>query len=152
MGKTFTVDPITHQTKKNNGERELYIVRDGHPAIVTRELFNDVQSILDKNKEHFKITSKPYQKIESEYTHFIYCPYCGHFYFSKKNRHPELISPTVKRMFYCSSNRTRKLCKESESVYQDELVCQGQIEDIQKCPFIEYGSSIFFDLINLFWS
>ena len=121
MNKRFTVDPITHQTKKNNGERELYIVRDGHPAIVTRELFNDVQSILDKNKEHFKITSKPYQKIESEYTHFIYCPYCGHFYFSKKNRHPELISPTVKRMFYCSSNRTRKLCKESESVYQDEL-------------------------------
>ena len=34
------------------------------------------------------------------------------------------------------------------SVYQDELVCQGQIEDIQKCPFIEYGSSIFFDLIK----
>ena len=34
------------------------------------------------------------------------------------------------------------------SVYQDELVCQGTIENIQKCPYIEYGSSIFFDLIK----
>ena len=121
MNKRFTVDPITHQTKKNSGEQELYVVRDGHPAIVTRETFEAAQEIMNKNKKQYKITSKPYQKKESEYTHFIYCPYCGNFYFSKKNRHPELNKPTTKSMFYCSSNRTRKLCKESKSVYQDEL-------------------------------
>ncbi|MGM9880753.1 MAG: recombinase family protein [Bacilli bacterium] len=121
MNKRYTVDPMTHQTKKNNGERELYIVRDGHPAIVTREIFEEVQKILDRNKNHFKITSKTHQKIESEYTHFIYCPYCGRFYFSKKIRHTELLKPTIKSMFYCSSNRTRQMCKESESVYQEDL-------------------------------
>lgn len=121
MNKRYTIDPITHKAKKNNGERELYIVRDGHPAIVSREIFEEAQKILDRNKEHYKVTAHPNTKVDSEYTHFIFCPYCSNFYFPKKIRNTELVKPTIKSMFYCRSNQSRKLCKESESIYQDDL-------------------------------
>ena len=120
MNKRYTIDPITHKTKKNNGERELFIVKNGHHAIVSRDIFEEAQRILN-NKSHYKITSTSHPKVESEYTHFVYCPYCNNYYFSKKNRHTELIKPTIKSMFYCRSNQSRKLCKESESIYQDDL-------------------------------
>ena len=48
MQKTFTVDYITHKTKKNEGERDQYYIADHHDAIVTREVWNKAQKILDK--------------------------------------------------------------------------------------------------------
>ncbi len=47
--------------------------------------------------------------------------FCNNFYFPKKIRHPKLVKPIIKSIFYCHSNQSRKLCKESESIYQDDL-------------------------------
>ena len=38
MQKTYTVDCLTHKTKKNEGEVEQYFIPDHHPAIVERGL------------------------------------------------------------------------------------------------------------------
>ena len=48
MQKTVTIDYLTHKSKKNEGEAEKYYVPDHHDAIVTRELWNKAQEILDK--------------------------------------------------------------------------------------------------------
>ena len=48
MQKTVTIDYLTHKSKKNEGEAEKYYVPDHHDTIVTRELWNKAQEILDK--------------------------------------------------------------------------------------------------------
>ena len=48
MQKTFTVDYLTHKTKKNEGERDQFYIADHHDAIVSREVWDKAQSILDQ--------------------------------------------------------------------------------------------------------
>ena len=56
MGKTFVEDFITHKTVKNideNGDliRPQYYVSNGHPAIISPEIFDEVQKELERRKQ-----------------------------------------------------------------------------------------------------
>ena len=48
MQKTYTVDCLTHKTKKNEGEVEQYFIPDHHPAIVEREIWDKAQVRLEQ--------------------------------------------------------------------------------------------------------
>ena len=48
QGKTFTVDPISHRRLENQGEVNKYVVKDHHEAIVSEEVWNKAQEILEK--------------------------------------------------------------------------------------------------------
>lgn len=48
MQKTFTQDYLTHKVKKNEGEREQYFIADHHDAIVSHEVWNKAQGLLNK--------------------------------------------------------------------------------------------------------
>lgn len=48
MQKTYTVDCLTHKTKKNEGEVEQYFISDHHPAIIDRGLWEKAQIRLDQ--------------------------------------------------------------------------------------------------------
>ena len=43
LQKTFTADFLTKKVKKNRGELAQYYVTDNHPAIIPREIFQQVQ-------------------------------------------------------------------------------------------------------------
>lgn len=113
----YVEDPITHKRIVNNGQKDKYMLRDGHPAIVSRELFDRVQRIMDSHIVDFKIKRIDTSMYTTSYTKFGHCPHCGSNYFLKLNRQ----TATFKRMLYCHSNQSRKLCPESESVYVDDL-------------------------------
>ncbi|MCL2576739.1 MAG: recombinase family protein [Defluviitaleaceae bacterium] len=49
--KTFTPDFLTHEKKRNNGEEEFIIIKDHHEPIISRELFENANRILDENSE-----------------------------------------------------------------------------------------------------
>ena len=60
LQKTYTVDFINKKVKKNNGEIPMYYVRDNHPAIIPREIFDMVQRLIEerkKNKSRISTTS-----------------------------------------------------------------------------------------------
>ena len=46
INKTFTVDCLTKEIRKNNGERPKYYVENNHPAIIDAETFGRVQEEL----------------------------------------------------------------------------------------------------------
>lgn len=46
MGKTFTVDPITHKRKVNTGEEDKFYLKGHHEPIISEEDFNMVQEIF----------------------------------------------------------------------------------------------------------
>lgn len=48
MQKTITVDYISHTSKINEGEAEQYYIADHHDPIVSREIWNKAQELLDK--------------------------------------------------------------------------------------------------------
>lgn len=51
MQKTVTVDIFTHKSVKNTGQARQYKIKDHHPAIVSRELKEDVLKILKEGKQ-----------------------------------------------------------------------------------------------------
>ena len=51
LQKTFTVDFLSKKTKKNEGEVKSYYVQGSHPAIVSGEVFELVQSEMRRRRE-----------------------------------------------------------------------------------------------------
>ena len=45
--KTYTPDFLSHEKKYNRGQEEFVIIRDHHEPIITRELFEEANRILD---------------------------------------------------------------------------------------------------------
>lgn len=44
LQKTYTTDPITKQRRKNRGDLPQYLVKNCHPAIISRDMFELVQT------------------------------------------------------------------------------------------------------------
>ena len=47
MQKTITVDYLTHKTKKNEGEMDQFYIKNHHDAIISREIWEIAQDMLD---------------------------------------------------------------------------------------------------------
>lgn len=54
MQKTYTPDCLTHRSVKNRGQERKYIMRDHHPAIVSRTQWDVVQSIIGSGRRRRK--------------------------------------------------------------------------------------------------
>ena len=82
INKTFTVDCLTKETRKNNGERPKYYVENNHPAIIDAEKFGRVQEELARRvgkKKVKEIGTKTEQgKYSSKYalTELLICGEC----------------------------------------------------------------------------
>ena len=82
INKTFTVDCLTKEIRKNNGERPKYYVENNHPAIIDAEKFGRVQEELARRvgkKKVKEIGTKTEQgKYSSKYalTELLICGEC----------------------------------------------------------------------------
>lgn len=52
MQKTITIDYLSHASKVNEGEAEQYYIPDHHDPIVSREIWEKAQKLLDKQSWH----------------------------------------------------------------------------------------------------
>ncbi|MBQ3372824.1 MAG: recombinase family protein [Anaerolineaceae bacterium] len=52
--KTFTADLYEHKHKKNKQDRDQYLYKDRHEAIVTVEKFEAVQVLMENRKHHIR--------------------------------------------------------------------------------------------------
>lgn len=50
--KTYTPDYLTHVKKANHGEVPMVVIRDHHPPIISREVWDLAQQRLEKNNKH----------------------------------------------------------------------------------------------------
>lgn len=79
--KWYTTDTLPFVCRENRGERERYYVPETHPAIISKEVFQSVQQLIErKGAAHIgKVTvSYPLRKK-------IYCGECGTLY-KRKSR------------------------------------------------------------------
>ena len=52
--KTFTADLYEHKHKKNNQDRDQYLYKDRHEAIISVEQFESVQALIENRKHHIR--------------------------------------------------------------------------------------------------
>lgn len=72
---TYSKDPISKKTMRNNGELDMYLIEDDHEPIISKERFDEVQAEIIRRQEencYFKN-----EKIESPFTHKLICAFDG---------------------------------------------------------------------------
>ena len=132
--KTYVDNPITHKKVRNYGEREQYLVRNHHDPIVTREVWNKAQEILEKRRKVMvpdgaKHCSKYSQRYD--FSSKIVCGFCGTNY--------------SRRVGTKLKNGTSHIYWECYDKITDSKDCKDSIlirEELLKNIFVEMYNSI----------
>lgn len=118
LQKTYKQDHISKKKMVNNGELPKYYVENSHEAIISQEIFDQVQQELKRRAEKYgytKHTSEPYL-----YTGLIRCGFCG------KHCHRKLTASgrkyQKKPVWLCSTymNHGKDICP-SQKIPEDIL-------------------------------
>lgn len=125
MGKSFTVDPISHRRLSNKGEQRKYLVHDHHPAIIERRIFDKAQEIREKRAEHGHrpktIGYRMSAPKEYVFSGMIECVFCGSTY-TRRIAHAH--TPYQKIQWGCM----QKALKGKESCPHSKVVDEAAIE------------------------
>ena len=78
LQKSFCTDFLTKKMKVNEGEIPQYYVENSHPAIVSKEMFEQVQREIARRKDVGR-----YHRGTSPFAGKLVCECCGGFYGSK---------------------------------------------------------------------
>lgn len=114
LQKTYTPDFLSHRSVKNEGQVPQYMVRDHHPAIIDRELFESVQAVRRYNADRFKNKGK--EKNLYAFSSRLTCAHCGR-YFNIRNGNSN-------RIWFCPTsalNNGKNACR-AEKVYEEQVV------------------------------
>ena len=128
LQKTFTVDYLTKEVRKNNGEVPSVRVRNSHEPIIEPEVFDRVQEILaESTKRRAKVRTK------HPFAGRLICGDCGSFYGHKVWR----LRSTGERynVWYCNHKYDGDKACESPRL-RDEEVKEAFEKMLQK-----YGDS-----------
>ncbi len=118
LQKYYTPDFLNHQSVRNKGALPSYYVRDHHPAIVSRELWEQAQQERKRRSERRKEGKilRPGYALTGK----LYCGSCGAPYlhvtrsFRRKNG-------TVKVGYWACRNEVKRKAKEKEKCHAVRL-------------------------------
>lgn len=77
IGKQYTIDSLTHKSVKNKGEKDMYLVKNHHEAIISKDDFEKVQEILQDTKEKYKTFFKIDPQTRYAFSGILKCGFCG---------------------------------------------------------------------------
>ena len=83
LQKTYVTDCISKKVKKNQGERAMYYVENNHPAIISREVFDQVRNEMTRRSSKRKVLQKSGKTEMGKYsgkyalTELLVCGECG---------------------------------------------------------------------------
>ena len=78
--KNYTTDTIPFQTRKNRGEKTQYYYTERHEPIISREVYQAANELLDKRSGCFSSSNREYV-----FSKKIFCKVCGMTYKIKKH-------------------------------------------------------------------
>ena len=124
LQKTYVSDVLSKKVKRNTGELPMYYVTDNHAAIISRELYSEVQ--VEISRRQWIPSSSPSKKpsrskYSSKYalTEIMHCGYCGTPY----KRVTWSRNGKKKIVWRCRSRLENgtKYCKKSPTVVESQL-------------------------------
>lgn len=125
LQKTFTTDCISKKVKKNTGELPQYYIKDNHPAIIPRDIYQRVQEEMARRTSKRKILQKSGKTEQGKYSakyalsERLVCGECGSPY-----KRCTWARNGVKRIVWRCVSRLefgKKYCHNSPSVEEDKL-------------------------------
>ncbi|MDL2289755.1 recombinase family protein [Clostridia bacterium OttesenSCG-928-F22] len=126
LQKTYRMDCISKQVRKNNGELPMYLVKNNHEAIISRELFNRVQEEMSRRAGKRTVdtdTGRTKQgKFSSKYalTERLVCGECGTRYrrctWTERSGEKKVVWRCISRL-----SSGRKFCKDSPTIEEGRL-------------------------------
>ena len=113
MGKTYTLDPISHKRRINKGEEDKFYVKDHHEPIISKDDFNKVQEMFKNKQTNTNFRKTPINKTYT-FTGKFRCSFCGEPFIKKS-------SYRNKSVWACKSfiKTGRYLCPNSKVAYED---------------------------------
>lgn len=122
LQKTYKPDYKSHKVVKNEGELEQYYVANHHPAIISRELFQNVQKVRHFNSLRYGSNRK---KKSYPFSKRLVCTHCGRFYHTRNRK--------KRPIWFCSStaqNNGMNICH-AEKIYEEQIIraCHKAIID-----------------------
>ena len=136
QGKSYTVDPISHERKSNRGEVKSYLRNNDHEAIISLVDWDKAQKIIasrsvshaDGRKRGTTQNSK-----QNVFTSKIVCAYCGKNYVRRKT-HPG--TKYEKIIWDCSTaiKSGKASCPKCKAIEEDTIkqAVVGMIQDLIK--------------------
>lgn len=126
LQKSFIVDPISKKSRKNNGELPKYLIQNNHPAIVSRETFEQAQAEKARRGSKKKVSKKSVTE-QSRYSglyalnEILICgecltPYRRAVWTNPKTKAKKAVWRCISRLDYGT-----KYCKDSISVDEESL-------------------------------
>ncbi len=76
--KSYSVDPLTHKTIKNYGEKEKYYVKNHHEPIISRDTWNLAQEILKERNSKGDYGPNSVHAMHYPLSKKIVCGLCGY--------------------------------------------------------------------------
>lgn len=117
--KYYTVNYLTHETKKNKGNSDYVIIKDNHPSIIDRDIWNNVQIKLNENRKKFEEYSTGYSK--SIFSNKIICGNCGNKYRKRTMKNKDNSDRVT---YKCNVNysKGKKECINGSYIREDVLI------------------------------
>jgi DNA invertase Pin-like site-specific DNA recombinase len=123
LGKSFTVDPITHRRLKNFGEEDKYYMENHHEPIITKEVFEEAQRILTKRsrrKSQEKGIKREKYSRKYAFSSMMKCGFCGST-ISRRSWHGGSQYKKVVWACVTSTKKGRKYCEHSKSIKEADI-------------------------------
>ena len=116
--KTYTPDFLSHEKKYNKGQEEFVIIRDHHEPIISREMFEEANRIMDSRSESFKGKSKYSNRYS--FSGKIKCGICGNSFVA---RYKPRKDGSIYKAWRCyNAVRNGRLRKDRDG---NEIGCSG---------------------------
>lgn len=149
LGKTYVLDCISKEVRKNNGERPQYYVENNHPAIIPREWFQRVKEEMTRRASKRKVMQRHGKtelgKYSAKYalSEFLVCGECGTPYKRctwARNGKKRIVWRCVSRLEFGT-----KYCHGSPTLDEEKLH-QAILEALNE--FAQTNSEVKEDMLN----
>ena len=149
LGKTYVLDCISKEVRKNNGERPQYYVENNHEAIVPREWFQRVQEEMTRRASKRKVMQRHGKTEQGKYSgkyalsELLVCGECGTPYKRctwARNGKKRVVWRCVSRLEFGT-----KYCHHSPTLDEDRL--HAAILEVLN-EFAQAGSEVKEDMVN----
>ena len=149
LGKTYVLDCISKEVRKNNGERPQYYVENNHPAIIPREWFQRVKEEMTRRASKRKVMQRHGKtelgKYSAKYalSELLVCGECGTPYKRctwARNGKKRIVWRCISRLEFGT-----KYCHSSPTLDEEKLH-QAILEALNE--FVQADSEVKEDMLN----
>ena len=123
MGKTFTVDPISKRRLDNFGEEDRFYIRDHHEPIISEEVFEKAQEILQRRSKARSLREDgKREKFSRQYAFscLLECGFCGST-LSRRSCHSGTQYNKIIWQCVTSTKKGKKFCPDSKGIAESTI-------------------------------